>query len=234
MLTLDDYTEALALLVPGPHPLDDADLEAMREKSVEKAMLRHSRYFPRRISEDITGNGTTDDYPLADFSHWYDDFSGILFVEYPVDAWPAPDVLDGDAWMTLQKPGGMYLRLIEDTVPADAVLRVMYTAPHLCHTDECTVADIHAEALTALAGHFFCRMLSVKYAHNSNSTIAADSVNHSSKFRDFGELADKLLAEYRAAFGISENKTRPACLIADQDVQDSRGFDRLTHPGRLR
>ena len=234
MLTLDDYTDSLAVLVPGPHPMTDADLEAIREKSVEKAMIRHSRHFPRRISEEITGNGSTDDYPLADLAHWNDDFSGILSIEYPADEYPAPSILDPDSWMSLKKPGGEYLRLMEDTVPADTFFRVLYTAPHVCTVSNCTVSDIYAEALTALAGHFYCRMLAAKYVHNSNTTIAADSVDHASQFRDFVELGDKLLAEYRMTFGIQGNKALPACIIVDQDVMDSRGYDRLTHPGRLR
>jgi hypothetical protein len=214
--------------------MTDADLEATREKAVGKAMMRHSRHFPRLVAEDVTGNGTEADYPLADLAAWQTDYSGLMSVEYPIDEYQAPEILDPDGWMVIQKPTGYFLRLLEHSVPADETFRVMYSAQHTCTTAGCSVNDIHSEALQALAAHFYCRILSAKYVHNSNSTIAADSVDHSSQYRDFDELAGKFLTEYRDHFGIKENMPLPASINVDQDVTDSRGYDRLTHPARLR
>jgi hypothetical protein len=242
-LTLDDYIDSLGVLVPGPHPMTYAELETARTKAVEKAMIRHSRYFPLWIAQDIPGNGNNDDYLISAygdndnipvFTHWKPEFSRVLMVEYPVNSYPAPDILDPEAWMVLKKPDGEYFRITMYTVQTDEVFRVSYSTLHTCTIAGCTVDDVHAEALQALAGFYYCQILSARYALTGNATISADSVDHGSKFQNFTDLGKRLEKEYLIHFGIQEGKTKPACVIADQDVPDSRGYDRLTHPARYR
>jgi len=233
MADLQDYLDALGSLVPGTHPLGDAE----KTKAVGKALATHSKYKPLRIVEDVIGTGEAG-YALSDLlSAWDEDFSGIQDVQCPVDADGRGESLDAGDWDVIERPTGKSL-LFSANVPAqEATFRVIYTARHgfTGEDDASTVPAADEEAVHSLAASFYCRMLAAAYAQDQDSTIHADSVDHSSKRREYEAQAAKYRAEYDEHIGAGKKETlRPACRIQDQDVSYPWGSDRLTHPSRWR
>lgn len=230
MSVKSDYIQAIGELVPGDYSLGEAE----KIKAIDKALVTHSRNKPRKIAEDVTGAGTHE-YALASLTYWEDEFSQVKLVEYPVDDNDEDkDYLEEDDWTIYQKPAGYYLHFLNDTPQATETIRVFYTARHTCTDSACTVPSADEEAVQALAASYFCRMLAAKYAQDQDSTIAADSVDHSSKRREYEAQAKAYRKEYNEHMNIDENRPKPACATADWDVVYPTGWDRLTHPKKQR
>jgi hypothetical protein len=237
--TLSDYVAAIDEMVLGENiPLG----QEAKLRAVAKALRTHSRHRPRRIIEDVEGNGGFD-YPLSstDEEHpavaeeWQAGFSRVLQVEYPVDdASDTPNILEECDWGIYEKPAGEVLRFVSATPRALEYFRLTYSAPHAFDEAGCTAAISDEEAVETLAAAYFCRMVASAYAQSQDSTIQADSVDHSSKRREYEAQAKAYFAEYYQHLGIKEGEVRPASAIQDQDVDHPAGWDRLTHPRRQR
>ncbi len=228
MTTLVEYTEAVALLVPGEHGL--ADVDATLEKAVRQAMRTHSRYDPHVVIEDVPGNGGRE-YTLSGLAAWDLKFSRVTAVEYPAGNNP-PDMIDPEDYAIYAGPAGPVLRLEQD-IPADAVFRLTYAALHECDADDCTVPAADEEAVQALCASYYASILAARYAISQDNTIAADSVDQISKRREYTAVAKAYREQYEKSFGMSGG-VKPACAIQDQDVNGPYNQDRLTHPGRWR
>lgn len=234
MSNVNDYIAALAELVPGTHPVDDAATYSKLSKAVSKAMEAHSKYKPRQVVEDISGDGGFD-YALVDLAAWVDDFSTVNQVEYPLDDTSEDeDILDPADWKIYQKPAGYFLRFLSNKPSATETIRITYTGRHTCAMAGCTVAAGDEEAVQSLGASFYCKMLASVYAQDGDSTIDADTVNQAPRHKAFLDLAAKFRAEYNDHLGIKPGKPKPGCSIVDQDVNYPGGMDRLTHPGRYR
>lgn len=231
MNTLEEYLSAINDLVPGTHPRGEPE----KLKAINKALALHSKYRPRRIVEDMAGTGSFD-YALGGLAAWSEGFSVVLQVEYPVDdECEEPNVLEEDDWTIYEKPAGKCLRFPGEKPKAGESIRVTYTAPHLFNVDDAaSVASTDIEAVETLAAAFFCRQLAAAYAQDQDSTIRADSVDHSSKRREYEAQAQKYRREYNEALGIEEGKPKPASAVQDLDSGYPFGWDYLTHPRRWR
>jgi len=172
---------------------------------------------------------------VSGLASWSDGFSVMKQVEYPVDDDDeTPDVLEDGAWMVYVKPTGKFLRFLEDTPASGESARVTYAAVHICDDSTDTVDVFDVEAVQALASAFFCDMLATYYAQNQDSVIDADSVDHTSKSKDYAARAAKNRKIYFDHMGLKEGKPKPACHVQDQDVIYPSGLDRLTHPRKRR
>lgn len=230
MTTREDYIVAIDQFVQGEIPLDDAD----KILAIGMAMKRYSKHKPRIVVEDETGDGGFD-YAISDLASWADDFSVIRAVEYPVDDDDeTPDILQDDIWGIYEKPAGKVLRFLEDKPTASESFRVTYTALHTCTDSACSVSAYDEEALQALCAAFFLDMLSTYYAQSQDSTIDADSVDHSSKAREYGARAARYRKVYCEHMGIQEGKAGPASVTRDQDKKASWQSEGLTHPKKYR
>ncbi len=225
-----DYIETIDQLVQGEIPLDVAD----KILSIGQAIKEHSRHRPQEIVEDVDGDGGFD-YALSTFASWSDGFSVIDRVEYPVDDDDeTPDVLQDNSWIIYAKPAGRVLRFLAVTPTATEDFRVKYSALHTCTDAACTVEDFDEEAVQALAAAFFCIMLATYYAQDQDSTNSADSVDHTSKSRDYEARSKRYRKVYYDHLGIAEGKTPAASVTRDQDMRPSWQRDKLTHPKRYR
>lgn len=230
MITRQDYITAIDGMVGGEIPLDEADKIA----AINMAVKRHSKNKPRKVVEDFDGDGGFD-YAISSFTAWSDGFSTIRQVEYPVDDDDeTPDILQEDQWMIYEKPAGKQLRFLDEKPTATEDFRVTYTALHTCTDTACTVEAFDEEAVQALAAAFFCNMLATYYAQNQDSTIDADSVDHTSKSRDYAARAKMYMKQYNDQMGIQDGKPKAASHIQDQDIDYPGGMDRLTHPRKYR
>ncbi|MBU1067667.1 hypothetical protein KKE60_07750 [Patescibacteria group bacterium] len=230
MSTRQDYLTALNSLVSGELPLDEAD----KIVAINTAMKFHSRHRPRLLVEDFDGDDGFD-YALSGFAAWSDGFSVIRQVEYPVDDDDeTPDILQDDEWRIYETPAGKYLRFLEDKPAADEDFRATYTALHTCTDSACTIENFDEEAVQILIAALFCDLLSTYYAQSTDSTIAADSVDHKGKSDHYSARARAYRKMYFDHLGITEGQTPAASVTRDQDTLGSWRGDKLTHPQKYR
>lgn len=237
MSVLADYITAIETLIPGDSLPVGYDQQV---KAVTKALVLHSKHRPRKVVEDVAGDGGFE-YALSDLALWVTDFSRVIEVEYPVDDDdPVPDVLDPEAWTVYEKPAGPVLRFLEERPLATEFMRITYTSVHAFAVPEgggdgvSTVSTQDEEAVQALAASFFARMVASYYAQTVDSTIGADSVDHKSRRQEYEVQAARYRKEYDEHMGNLDGKPRPASANQDQDVVYPFGWDRLTHPRRRR
>lgn len=230
MSTRQDCIAAIGNMVGGELPLDEAE----KILAISMAMKEHSRRRPHVVVEDEDGDGGFD-YAVTLLASWATGFSVIKTVEYPVDDDDeTPDILQDDTWMMYEKPAGEYLRFLEDEPSATETFRVAYTALHTCTDAACTVEAFDEEAVQALAAAHFCNMLSAYYAQTQDSTINADSVDHSSKGREYAARAKMYRKIYFDHLGVKEGGVLPASVTRDQDKKASWASDKLTHKSKHR
>ena len=228
-MTRQDYITAIGNMVGGELPLDEAE----KILAIGAAMKEHSKQRPLTVVEDETGNDGFD-YAITLLASWSDGFSVIKTVEYPVDDDDeTPNILQDDAWRMYEKPAGEYLRFLEDKPDTDESIRVTYTALHTCTDAACTVKAFDDEAAQALAAAHFCNMLSTYYAQTQDSTINADSVDHSSKGREYAARAKMYRGIYFNHIGIKEGQAAAASVTRDQDKDASWG-NKMTHGRKYR
>lgn len=230
MSTRQDYITAVGQLVQGALPLGQTE----KIMAINVAMKKHSKHRPLIVVEEVSGDDGFD-YAVADLSSWAADFSVVRRVEYPVDDDdPDADILDDADWEIFEKAAGKFLRFLADTPRSTEQFRVTYTALHTCTDSACTVSDFDEESVQALAAAMFCEMLATYYAQSQDSTIEADSVDHTSRARDYGARAAAFRRLYNDHMGIKEGQVPAASVSADQDLDGSWAGDKLTHPRRYR
>lgn len=230
MSTRQDYLTAIGNMVGGELPVGEAE----KIQAISMAMKEHSRHKPQVIVEDEVGDGGFD-YAVSLLELWSDGFSVIKTVEYPVDDDDeTPDVLQDDEWRMYETPAAKYLRFLENEPSTDESMRITYTALHTCTDAACTVEDFDEEAVQALAAAHFLNMISTYFAQTQDPTINADSVDHSSKGREYAARAKMYRKSYFDHLGIKEGMTKPASVTRDQDVKPSWRGDGLTHPRKYR
>lgn len=234
MGNLQEYYKAIDELVPGTHSV------GMQEQlnAINSAIEIHSKVKPRKIVEDIAGNGAFD-YPLSNFACWSEEFSRVVQVEYPVDDTSRePSILAADDWTIYAKPNGENLRFLNAKPTVLETIRVTYTARHIFDADDvCTVAPADDRAVQKLAASLYCRILAAAYAQTQDSTIPADSVDHTSMRREYEAQASKYRSEYDEHMGLGKSAAstlKPACSTQDWDSTYPMGWDRLTHSKRWR
>ncbi len=230
MSNRDDYLAAIDSLVGGTLPLTDGD----KILAVNQAVKRYSKDKPRVVVVDIDGDGGFD-YAVSLLTSWADDFSVIKQVEYPVDdTVEHADILQTDAWAMYEKPTGKCLRFLAIKPLATEDMRITYTALHTCTDSASTIAGFDEEAVQALCAAFFCEMLAAYYAQSQDATIAADSVDHTSRSREYAARAKTYRQLYFRHLGIKEGQAPPASVTQDQDRPGSWGRDHITHPRKYR
>ncbi len=223
MSNLIEYQEALGALVPVL-PLDE---EAVR-LAVEGAMLTYSLHRPRTDVVDLPGSGGFD-YALSLLSSWAENFSRIVCIEYPVDDEdPAASELGEDEWTLYETPGGRVIRLMVYRPDVGEVLRVRYTMLHRCDAEECSVPGIDEAAVKALAAAGVCDMCAAYYSADENSSIGADSVDHSTPAAEYAKRARGYRARFYNHLGVKPGEIEAASGTADWDMTGAGGRERLT------
>lgn len=230
MSTSEDYRTVIGNLVGGELPLGEAE----KILAISMAMKEHSKHRALVVVEDEDGDGGFD-YAVSVLASWADGFSVIKVVEYPVDDDVVDvDILSDEVWIMYEKPGGIFLRFLEHVPDEVESIRVTYTALHTCTDAACTVKDYDEESVQALAAGYFCNMLSAYYAQTQDNTISADSVDHSSKGREYAARARVYRGMYFNHIGIKEGQTVAASVTKDQDKSGSWASDKLTHNKKYR
>ncbi len=204
-----------------------------KDRFIQEALKTYSRHKPREIVKDITGDGAYDYSIATHLTFWSEEFSSIKSIEYPADE-RDPVYLDDDEYMIIRKETGLYLRFLEVSPSAAQKIRVIYIGLHILSDSQNTIPGIHEDALCNLAASLCSGALASAYAHTSDSTITADSVDHMSKSREFAARAKAQKQNYLDQIGIKEGEVPPASVIKDVKTDYPGGGDRLTHPKKWR
>ena len=205
---------------------EDEMVEPARDKLIKAAVAQYSRDRPDEYVEDVTGDAGKY-YDLAsELSYWDEGFSRILAIEYPAatiasDETPQyldPEDWDDDYWYD----GDRYLWLPNHAPAATEAMRIRYTRPYAWSGDP-LATDVPGSdfyAVCQLAAAFICRSLAAKYSRTSDSTIAADSVNHPTRATEFARQARDFERSYREHIGLmsDERETEAAGEFVDLDT----------------
>lgn len=98
-----------------------------------------------------------------------------------------------------------------------------------------TIPASDEDAVANLAASLCSEALASAYAHATDSTITADSVDHRSKAQEFAARAKAKKKIYLDFLGIKEGEVVPAASVTrDYDINYPWGDDRLTHPKKWR
>lgn len=226
-MALVDYQSLVDSLVR-----DDAEkiTPADRDKAVGLAVVQYSKDRPKDKSEDVTVTPAGHYIPLP--VYWESDFSSLKMVEFPVDEVP-PSYFESGVYSMYNHPTGLKIQSQYYFTDND-IARVHYTIKHTLTKTSDTIPALDQEAVASWAAAVLCEQLASFYSGSSDSTIAADTVDHANKAKDFAIRAKSLRKRYHDHLGIDPKRNTAAGEVVDLDKNDSRGNDRLMHPRRYR
>lgn len=187
--------------------------------AIDAALALYSKHMPKKVVDDLDGDGTHDlDLP----ADWVDEFSIISRVEYPIGNVPAT-LIDKTDWVIYQTPTAKVLRLHNDTPETGEAVRVGYTVMRL----EADIRQADLDAVASLAAANCCDVLANIYTQSGDSTISADSVDYHSKGDEFARRAKALRQRYYDHMGIKADAPQPGFSVVTDAPADGR--IRLTH-----
>jgi hypothetical protein len=194
---------------------------ADRDTAIDLAVVRYSTDRPRKILDQLTADAAVIALPAA----WQEGFSELVEVcrESGTEGPIAAEVIE--------TMGGPRLRLFE-TVSGDIL--VQFTARHTVDVAADTVPLRDREAVCRWAAAIQLDQLSSARAGDQDTTIDADAVDHNSVSREYAARANAMRRAYYEHFGIDPKRKEPAAAIADLDLRDSRGHDRIIRRGAYR
>ncbi|SDG60720.1 hypothetical protein [Thalassobaculum litoreum] len=200
-----------------------------RDAAIALAVARYSEDRPRKIVVDLTAaGGHYLDLPES----WEDGFSQLETLEHPVDQVPPSEISPAD-WRLYHSPSGTRI-MVAFSFAAAASVRATHTGRHVLDDEADTIPFGAREPVAAYGASILLDQLASATANSSDPTIGADSVDHRSKSQEYAARARAHRNRYLNTFGLTERKNVAHGVVVDLDLTDSRGRDRLTHPGRYR
>lgn len=221
MALTDHQTLVAAMVRDQSSVITDAE----RDRAIAMALQRYNADVPRHVVSDVTWPSTSVFGPVPE---GWSDRSSLDLVEYPIGRVP-PSTVFAAAIQTLD---GWALELVH-ALPAGAVARVVYQAPHLLQAGEApadTIAPAHQEAFASYAAALLCRQLAAHYSGQRETAVGADSVQTESRARNYAARAK----EYRAAYFAGVGRPDPEALGASQGSGQAAASAVIDLPGRSR
>lgn len=223
---LADYEQLVAAAVR-----DDASKLTINEigSAIVQAVTRYSKDRPREKVEDVIATGgNLLPLPMA----WQADFSQLNSLEYPVGNVP-PDIIRAGGWGMYATPTGLKVQVM-DAIQAAKSVRATFTIAHVLSDTVDTIPTGDREPVASYAAAILLDQLASLYSNDQDSTIKADSVQHTSKAGEFAKRAKVLRQRYFDDLGIDTKRNVAAGTVVNLDGASSIGRDRLTHPRRYR
>lgn len=167
---------------------------------------RYNTDRPRELTQDVlVGEGMVVQTP----EHWVNKRSRIVHIEAPIGRNP-PSFVTEDYFYVYDLPDGdVELRLLAGVVSAGQLVRVRYTSSH---TSTLTFDESDCEALACLGAAILCDQLAALYGHDTDVSVAADSVQHNDKGRQFAARARDYRARYESKFGRPTSTTAASAI----------------------
>ena len=193
-----------------------------RDEMLKAAVERYSLDRPKERTQDVTGDAGKY-YPLtggsAVLSNWSDGFSRILGIEYPaatIASDEAPQYLEPEDWdedYWVDSSGDIRWLYLPNHAPvATESMRIKFSQPYAWsgspEVTDTPVLDFFA--ICHLAAALCCRAIAAKYSRTSDSSITADSVNHTTKAGEFSRRAKEFEALYNQHLGLGAETVRAA------------------------
>jgi len=200
---------------------------AERDQALSLAVGRYSKDRPRVLVEDVTQATTGAELALP--AAWEDEVSDLVSIEYPIGENPPQYIT---AWRYYRDPNGVTV-MTDTAVPADADVRMTFTAAHQLDAGSDTIPAKDREAVACWAAALLLDQLAAYYAGSQDSTLQADAVDYGSKSGDYARRANALRKRYFDELGIDPKRTVPASAVAEMEIPASIGGRRLTQ-GRRR
>ncbi len=202
---------------------------AERDRAIQAAVAQYGKDRPREVLEDVVANGGTV-LPLP--TAWVAGRSALVSAEYPVGQLPV-SIIDPELMDVVRTPAGSEIRLAA-ALASGEVVRLTLHLPHTLDAGSDTLPEADREPVASLAAGILLDQLARLHAQDGDSTIQADSVDRRTKADVYRSLAKAARARYHEALGLDPDKRPAASAVVNLNLADSRGRDRLTHPGRLR
>jgi hypothetical protein len=197
------------------------------DEAIELARVRYSKDRPHRVVEDVTAPGGQE---LTAPAGWVGGFSEPVQIEYPVGT--VPPVLIDEAEV-YEGPSGEKI-LLGEAISAGAAVRLTYTVFHELSAAADTIPVGDREAVACYAAGLLLEQLATVAAHESDSTLQADSVDRGARSRQLQARAKVLMDRYHNELGIDPKRNAAAGAVANWDVSESRGHGWLLRGRRYR
>lgn len=170
---------------------------AQWDDALRDALAQYNRHRPRMLVEDVT-LVSTQALPLP--SAWVAGFSDVLALEKLPETIP-PNLIAPTGYYSVMTPGGEAYRLI-DAFDLGTVLRVTFSAPHICTDAMDTTNPNDWEAIACWAAASLCDGLAAEAADNTAPTINADRADTSNPAREWAKRATQYRARFADLLGI--------------------------------
>jgi len=186
---------------------DDADriTTEQTDTAIASAVARYSGESPRTVVEELEDQSGHYIAPTS----WVAGRSRLASVEYPVGEVPPALVPDGAA-MVIAEPDGTERVALVDALPAASTVRVRFTAPHEVTGQADTIPVERRLGIALLAASLLCGQLASWYANQTDSTIAADGVEHKTKSELWASRERTYLKQAEGVLGMVLASAAPA------------------------
>lgn len=220
---LADYEQLVADLLR-----DDAAkiLIAEKDRAITAAVERYSEDRPQEKAEDLTPSDANT-LPLP--AGWVLNFSNLRSLEYPIGDVP-PTYIDQERYALYRKPNSVVIQVLDAVAVAATNVRATYTYKHVLDAGNDTIPVAHRKAVASWATAICCRQLASFYSSGQDSTIQADSVQQTTKARDYAKRAEELEQVYWDELGIDRKRAAPAGAVVEIKKPDTWNGPRLNHP----
>lgn len=201
-----------------------------RDIAIANAVTRYGDDRPRPRVEDVTAAAQQ---LISLPTGWQADYSTISSIETPVGRVP-PALLSPERYSLYLDATQTTKVMLLDAVSVGAALRFTFTVRHQLDGSTDTIPAEHREPVCCWAAALLCDQLASLYSNSGDSTIQADSVDHSSRPREFAARAKHLRQRYFDGLGLDPKANVAGGTTVNWNGYDSQGRDRLTHPSRFR
>lgn len=199
------------------------------DEAIALAVNQYSKDKPYEEVEDLTSaGGNYLDMPVK----WQIEYSILQAIEYPIGRVP-PTYLEVATYGIYNSPTGRKIMLNSALSNSDQA-RVTYTIRHVLDGANDTIPVDDNEAVASWAAAVICEQLASHYSGDQDASVLADAVDHQDLAARFARRASTLRKRYYDMLGIEPKRNRAHGTVVDLDMSNSRGRDRLTHPGRYR
>jgi len=226
---------------------DEILAEGARDRRIKDALRKYSNDAPDTEIDDVTGDDGRYYAVVSNLSEWSEGFSRIEAIEYPaatVADDEAPVYLEADDWRDdYWVSDTRYLYLPSHAPSTTETMRIEYTVPYeFSSSNEVSTPAQHFSAICFLAASYCCRAIATKFSKDKESTIALDSVHHTSKSMEYAARADEYMAMYREEMGLAGDgygedgarRDTPASAFIDWDTQPSEKRQYVWHSKETR
>lgn len=217
-MALADYQQLVMDMVSDQ---DRAVTSDVLGRAIEQARVRYSIDCPRSLVADVVfGDGQ-----LADVPEGWTDGAWVQSAEYPIGREPLA-LIDVAPYLS---PTGWRL-MAADQLPADAQVRVTFTAAHELTPAADTIALAHRLPVAQYAAHLLCQQLASRYSGERESTVGADVARTESRARAYAARAK----EYRAAYYQGTGQADPFAPAGSPASGQAAAAAVASWPGRQR